>query len=171
MAAFIHKNETALPNATKPVHDIQPSDLVYLDDHPCKMSNPPKIFQVQSTSGDGHAGEIDKGLVVVRGVSVVDGEEYEQMYSEDGVVRYFVDDHDEREWLVVRASLQTSCKAEMTLMSYRFSLQTGREGMKVFVQAPGDPSIHWTLWMQPESRIPCFWLLARNLPGHVCMCT
>ncbi len=114
MAAFIHNNETAIPNAKKPVHAIQPTDLVYLDDHPCKLSDPPKTFQVQSISGDEHAGAIDGGLVVVRGVSVIDGKEYEQMYSDDGYVQFFVDDHDEREWLVVCASLQTTCKAGMT---------------------------------------------------------
>ena len=57
------------------------------------------------------------------------------------------------------------------LTSNLFSLKTGREGMRVYLQEPGDTSNTWTLWMQPEARIPCFWLLARNLPGKVCMCT
>ncbi|CAF9943733.1 MAG: hypothetical protein ALECFALPRED_001158 [Alectoria fallacina] len=144
MAAWIRKNETAHPNVQKPVHAIRPDDIVYLDDHPCLMSDPPKISHLDSLSGEGYEDEKDDKLIVVFGISVIDGKEYGQLYSEGEEVRYFVDDHDEREWLV-----------------------TGREGMRVFLQAPGDPSDTWTLWMQREKRIPCVWLLARCFPGKV----
>ena len=44
------------------------------------------------------------------------------------------------------------------------------EGTKVFLQAPGDPSVTWVMWKRPEEKIPCFWLLARKLAGRVCTC-
>lgn len=105
MAAWIRKNETAHPNAQKPVHAIRPDDIVCLDDHPCLMSDPPKISHLDSLSGEGYEDEKDEKLIVVFGISVIDGKEYGQLYSEGEEVRFFVDDHDEREWLVVCLSL------------------------------------------------------------------
>ena len=112
MTQFIRQNETAHPNAKKPLHEIQTSDLVYLDDHPCKMFDPPVISPLMSISVDGLVTEKDESLLVVHGVSVIDGEEYGQMYSAGEDVQYFVDDHDEREWLVVCLSpLQDDTKS------------------------------------------------------------
>lgn len=105
MVHFIRNNETVRPNAKKSVHKIQTSDLVYLDDHPCKMFDPPAVSPLVSLSEDGHVTELDGSLIVVRGVSVIDGEEYDEMYSAGGDVKCFVDDHYEREWLVVCLSL------------------------------------------------------------------
>lgn len=43
--------------------------------------------------------------------------------------------------------------------------------MRLYLQAPGDPSDTRVMWMQPEKKIPCLWLLARKMPGRVWMCT
>ncbi|CAD6567937.1 MAG: hypothetical protein ASARMPRED_001193 [Alectoria sarmentosa] len=75
MAAWIRKNETAHPNAQKPVHAIRPDDIVYLDDHPCLMADPPKISHLDSLSGEGYEDEQDEKVTVVFGMSVIDGKE------------------------------------------------------------------------------------------------
>lgn len=101
MANFIRQNETAHPNARKPVNEIRTGDIVYLDDHPCQMSDPPMISHLESMSSDGSMGEVEENLVVVRGVSVIDGKEYDQLYNAGEEIDFFFDDYDEREWLVV----------------------------------------------------------------------
>lgn len=137
LADFIRRNETARPNAKQPIHEIRSSDIVYLDDHPCRMFNPPKIYHLQSISGDEQPGEVEEKVVRVRGVSVTDGKEYDEMYDASGEVEFFfVDKHDEREWLVV--GLFPRLLELEGLIGGRCSLQTRREGTNVFLRAPGD---------------------------------
>ena len=65
------------------------------------MADPPKISHLDSLSGEGYEDEQDEKVTVVFGMSVIDGKEYGQFYSLNEEVRFFVDDHHEREWLVV----------------------------------------------------------------------
>lgn len=51
---------------------------------------------------------MDEKLVIVHGVSCVDGVEDNEMSATDAVVRIFLDDHVELEWLVVCLSLSLS---------------------------------------------------------------
>ena len=101
MSTFLHKNQLAAPNARKSVHATQANDIVYLDMQPCLISDPPKISQLEGLSGAGDEDQKDEKLVLVRGTSVFDGEEYDQLFNLDAEVEYFVDKHEEREWLVV----------------------------------------------------------------------
>lgn len=48
---------------------------------------------------------MDEKLIIVHGVSCIDGVEYIEMFATDAVVQIFLDDHVEREWLVVCPSL------------------------------------------------------------------
>ncbi|KAF6228010.1 hypothetical protein HO133_007738 [Letharia lupina] len=165
MADLIRRNETARPNAKEPIQEIQSGDIVYLDDRPCRMFDPPKIYHLQSISGDEQPGEVEEKVVIVRGVSVIDGRGYDEMCDASGEVEFFfVDKHDEREWLVV--GLFPRLLELEGLIGGCFALQTRREGTKVFLRAPGDPSVTWVMWMRPEEEIPWFWLLARKLAGE-----
>ena len=101
MAAFIRKTEGARPNAKKSVRKIQAKDILYLDQQPCLMADPPNIACLDGLSGAGYEDPRDEKMLLVRGRSVIDGEEYSQLYGLNAAVEYFVDRHDEREWLVV----------------------------------------------------------------------
>lgn len=167
MAKFIHKFETAHPNAKKSVHEIRPNDIIYVDNHPRMMSDPPKVSYVDSLSGPGYEDPEEEKVVLVRGLSVIDGNEYGQLYSYPFKAEHFVDKHDEREWLVVSLLFVTSKDGMANMLS--FLSQKRREGMRLYLQSPRDPSNTWVMYMQPEKVTPCFWLLARGLPGKVCM--
>ena len=66
-------------------------------------------------------------MVLVRGRSVVDGEEYDQLFGVDGgEVECFVDRHEKREWLVV------CCSFSFLFFSFPFLsfFREGEEGEK-----------------------------------------
>ena len=101
MAAFIKKNTGILPNAKKALSSIEESDIICLANHPCKMLDPPKYSFIKSLSGEGYEDAKDEKVAIIYGISVLDGKEYEQMYSGGWPLEYYVDDHHEEEWLVV----------------------------------------------------------------------
>ena len=113
MSTFLHQHHAADPNAKKPVQPIQAHDIISLDAHPCLISDPPRISHLEGLSGGGYEDPAEEKLVLVRGRSVADGEDYDQLFGVDrGEVECFVDRHKERfvdrhkerEWLVVCCS-------------------------------------------------------------------
>ena len=78
MAELIRGNDMAHPNSRKPVYEIRTSDITYLDDYPCEMSDLPLTFDIRSLQEDGHLGGIDESLGLVLGVSVIDGKEFDE---------------------------------------------------------------------------------------------
>ena len=52
-------------------------------------------------SGGGYEDPKDEKSLLVRGPCVIDGKEYAELFNLGWDVEYFVDKHEEREWLVV----------------------------------------------------------------------
>lgn len=121
MVDFLRNNKDARPNAKKTLDKIVARDIVYLNEHPCGMSNPPMVYYLNSLSGEGHEGvgkgEGEEKVAMVRGMSLLDGEERDQLFkAEGGEVEYFIDDHEEREWFVVGLSSATMSRGWTWLM-------------------------------------------------------
>lgn len=101
MATFLRKNRSAQPNAKKSAHEIQANDIVCLDGRACIMSDPPKISHIEGISGAGFESPGDEKVTLICGLSIIDGKEYDQLFSLSSKVGCFVDVHAQREWLVV----------------------------------------------------------------------
>lgn len=101
MATFLRKNRSVKPNAKKSAHNIRANDIVYLDRRACIMSDPPKIFHIEGISGAGFESPDDEKVTLCCGHSVIDGKEYDELFSLGSKVYCFFDVHAEREWLVV----------------------------------------------------------------------
>ena len=49
------------------------------------------------------------------------------------------------------------------------SWQSGRDEDKLYLTGIEDHTNKWTMQLRPKIQAPCLWLLAKAMPGQVCM--